>query len=105
MGTERVSLVVLRSLGISDLGEISDKMFTISRWFHLGLCLGLSYHRLIIIEDNNPQDIHRCRTEMLTDWLKGVGGESSWRQLACALDSPLIQKTEIATMIATQHRV
>ena len=93
------------SLGISDLREVSDEVFTISEWFTLGLSLGLSNDMLRTIEKDCHRDTHHCRTEMLKAWLKGVGGESSWRQLACALDSPLIGRTEISSMIATGHKV
>ena len=42
---------------------------------------------------------------MLTAWLKRADIETSWRTLAQALDSPLVGKAEIATMIVTEHRV
>ena len=94
---------MLHFLGISNLREVSEEISTVYEWLYLGLALGLSYDTLRTIEIECHQDISHCRTEMLKAWLKGMGGESSWRQLARALDSPLIRRPEIATMIATEH--
>ena len=73
-----------------------------AKWFNLGLALGLSRDTLDIIEYNHPRDAWRCQTEMITMWLKS-SSHPSWRRLASALSSSLVNRIEIATMIATEH--
>ena len=73
-----------------------------AKWFNLGLALGLSRDTLDIIEYNYPRDAHRCQTEMITAWLR-MSSHPSWQRLASALSSPLVNRIEIATMIAVQH--
>ena len=70
-------------------------------WFNLGLALGLSYDILKTIECNY-QTAQRCQIETITAWLQS-SLHSSWQRLASALSSPLVNKIEIATMIAAQH--
>ena len=91
--------------GTSSLRHVVNAVFTVYNWFSFGLALGVSYSTLKTIEADNPRDTHQCRTEMLTAWLKRADIETSWRTLAQALDSPLVGKAEIATMIVTEHRV
>ena len=73
-----------------------------AKWFNLGLALGLSRDTLDIIEHNHPRDACRCQTEMITTWLKS-SSHPSWQRLAFALSSPLVNRIEIATMIATEY--
>lgn len=73
-----------------------------AKWFNLGLALGLSRDTLDIIEYNHPRDAHRCQTEMITAWLQS-SSHPSWQRLASALSSSLVNRIEIATMIATEY--
>ena len=43
-----------------------------------------------------------CQTEMITAWLQS-SSQRSWQRLASALSSPLVNRIEIATMIAAEH--
>ncbi|XP_019862422.1 PREDICTED: uncharacterized protein LOC109591056, partial [Amphimedon queenslandica] len=60
-------------LTIKDLAEIlqalKDSHFEATKWFDLGLYLGLIYGDLKIIETNYPQNIERCLRECLALWL------------------------------------
>ena len=71
-------------------------------WFNLGLALGLSYDTLKTIECNYPKNAQRCQIETITTWLQS-SSQPSWQRLASALSSPLVNKIEIATMIAAQY--
>ena len=87
------------------LAIILDRVSTLTtKWFHLGLALGLSYNTLSVIEFDHPGDSRMCLQQMLIAWLKKkdmeVGSQPSWRALASALSSPLVRRDEIATMIA-----
>ena len=73
-----------------------------AKWFNLGLALGLSRNTLDIIDYNHPRDANRCQAEMITAWLRS-SSQPSWQRLASALSSPLVNRSEIATMIAVGH--
>ena len=70
-------------------------------WFILGTALGVSPGTLKTIE-YNYRTAQRCQTEMITAWLQN-SSRRSWRHLASALSSPLVNRSEIATMIAAEH--
>ena len=73
-------------------------------WFNLGVALRLSYDTLKTIESNYPRDAPRCLTEMVIAWLQiKDNAQPSWQSLASALRSPLVNRIEIATMIAAEH--
>lgn len=77
---------------------------TASQWFHLGVALGLSYGTLKAIESNHQGDAHRCLTEMVVAWLQMKDSlHPSWRRLASALNSPVVNRIDIANTIAARH--
>ncbi|XP_019852592.1 PREDICTED: uncharacterized protein LOC109582363 [Amphimedon queenslandica] len=43
--------------------------FPETKWYELGLRLGLLKRTLDVIEKNHPHDISRCMTECLSQWL------------------------------------
>uniref|UniRef100_A0A1X7U4G6 Death domain-containing protein n=1 Tax=Amphimedon queenslandica TaxID=400682 RepID=A0A1X7U4G6_AMPQE len=61
------------SLDISELGfvlELLEKCcFSETKWYKLGLRLGLRKNTLDLIEKNHPHDVSRCMTECLSQWL------------------------------------
>ena len=82
---------------------------TIHNWFPLGLALGLSYDSLKRIESDNPRDSYECLKGTLAAWLQkrdmvARRGGPSWRALAQGLDTPLVGKTDVASMIAVDHK-
>ena len=82
-----------------------DSISTLTaEWFNLGVALGLSPDTLREIECNHSKDARRCLTEMVIAWLQMKdNSQPSWQSLASALCSPLVNRIEIATMIATEH--
>ena len=71
-------------------------------WFNLGVALGLSYDTLKGIESNYPRDAPRCLTETVIVWLQS-SSNPSWKRLVSALKSPLVDRVDIAAMIAAEH--
>ena len=73
-------------------------------WFNLGVALGLSSDTLNIIAYKHPRDARGCLTKMVIAWLQMKdNAQPSWQSLASALSSSLVNRIEIATMIAAQH--
>ena len=66
--------------------------FPESKWYELGLRLGLHKYTLDIIEANHPGDRSRCLIECLTQWLHRADnvdsrGGATWDSLSTALRS------------------
>ena len=68
-----------------DLKLITTALREVSKWHQLGIQLGLSPGLLHTIESNHPRDADRCKTEVLTWWLRNAE-ECSWDKIAEALD-------------------
>ena len=84
------------------LKAILDSISTVAAdWFNLGVALGLSYSTLKTIESDYPR-APRCLTEMLIAWLQN-SSQPTWRGLVLALESPLVNRVDIATTIAKDH--
>jgi hypothetical protein len=84
-----------------------------SKWFHIGLSLGLCYSTLKNIEASHHHDVGDHMTNTLKKWLKGVDlettkrlrGPPSWRSLAQALDSPLVRGRQVSRKIQREHQM
>ena len=66
--------------------------FPETRWFELGLALGLSKRTLDTIEANYPRDVGRCLIECLSKWLVRADdvdskGGATWDSLSTGLCS------------------
>ena len=72
---------------IRDLVEILRVLrnghFQTTKWFDLGLYLGLFHDDLEIIEENYPRDARRCLRKCLAKWLTD-DIEATWDKLAIA---------------------
>ena len=55
-------------------------------WYRLGVQLELAESILKSIEHNHPKDAQRCKTEVLSWWLRNTR-EISWEKLAVALEA------------------
>ena len=75
--------------------EVLVAVVKVSRWFELGLALGLRQPTL--------EGINHKR-EMLTKWLNLVDGcRPSWNSLVEALRSPIVEGYVIANEIEQKH--
>ena len=91
------------------LYDVIQAVSTIHNWFPLGLALGLSYDSLNRIKSDHSRDNYHCLVETLAAWLQkrdmvARRGGPSWRALAQGLDTPLVGKTDVASMIAVDHK-
>lgn len=55
-----------------------------TKWYSLGLQLGIEDTELDVIEENNPKDINVCQRKMFKAWLK-ITPSPSYQQLVEAL--------------------
>ena len=65
-----MTVVLLYTSGIDDLAEIKITLQDFNDWQSLGLQLGLLYHTLKRIEEEQRGVIDKCKTEMLAAWLQ-----------------------------------
>ena len=100
-----MSLIYFQPTGQNSLGDILDSVSTTAaEWFNLGVALGLSYGTLREIESNHRGEARRCLTEMVVAWLQMKDSlRPSWRRLASALNSPVVNRIDIANTIAARH--
>ena len=89
-------------LTTSDLANIQSTIWEArTKWYHLGLRLGVSVHTLDAIQYNHPTDCDRCFTDMIKEWLKASVSDlqRTWEALAEALDSPQVGQSDLAKQI------
>ena len=55
-----------------------------TKWYNLGLQLGIEDTELDVIEENNPKDIDACKRKMFKTWLR-ITPSPSYQQLVEAL--------------------
>ena len=82
--------------GIQELNDVLELLkkcgFSETRWFELGLALGLSYSTLNTIKADHPQNTRQCVIECLSKWLKRADdvdskGGATWVSLSTGLRS------------------
>ena len=55
-----------------------------TKWYNLGLQLGIKDTELDVIDENNPKDIDACKRKMFQTWLR-ITPNPSYQQLVEAL--------------------
>uniref|UniRef100_A0A1X7SSX5 Death domain-containing protein n=1 Tax=Amphimedon queenslandica TaxID=400682 RepID=A0A1X7SSX5_AMPQE len=89
-------------LTIKNLVEVKqllkDDNFQTTKWFDLGLYLGLSYNDLKTIETNYPRDTEQCLTECLAKWLKD-DIEATWDKLAIAAGKAIDKREDNLSLL------
>ena len=99
-------LFIKQLTGIQQLNDVLELLkkfgFSETRWFKLGLALGLSKTTLDTIKADHPQDTHQCVIECLSKWLKRADGVDSkggatWDSLSTGLRS--INENAVADML------
>ena len=64
--------------------NLSSELSTVSKWYQLGIKLGLQTSQLHQIEQEVPTDIDRRRIEVVDKWLQSSPG-ASWGHIVTAL--------------------
>ena len=92
-----IGCVFIKQLtGIQELNNVLELLkeygFSETRWFELGLPLGLSKNTLDTIKTDHPQNTRQCLIECLSKWLKRADavdskGGATWDSLSDALRS------------------
>ena len=54
---------------------------------------------LDVIEENNPKNIDKCFSKMLTLWLRGVDPLPTWSALVAALKKPAVGLEALAEQV------
>ena len=89
-------LFIKQLTGIQQLSDVLELLkkygFSETRWFELGLVLGLSKNTLDTIKADHPQDTHQCVIECLSKWLIRADavdskGGATWDSLSTGLRS------------------
>ena len=99
-------LFIKQLTGIQELNDVLELLkkcgFSETRWFELGLALGLSKTTLDTIRANHPQDTRQCLIECLSKWLERADdvdskGGATWDSLSTGLRS--INEIAVADML------
>jgi len=69
-----------------NLKNVTIVLKTVTKWYNLGLQLGVSDYELSQIQCNYPQDNSRCKSEMLSHWFNNAE-DQSWDVIADALET------------------
>ena len=93
-------ILALGYLSIDDLGDVLEAVWEgRSKWYNIGLKLGISAGTLNAIKKNNNQDPDDCLTAMLEYWLNNGKPKPSWTELAKALKSPMVGYGHLAEQL------
>ena len=80
----KVSSVDKTFSGALSVKNLSSELSTVSKWYQLGIRLGLQPSQLHKIEQEVPTDIERRKVEVVNVWLQSNPG-ASWRHIVTAL--------------------
>ena len=87
-------------LTVENLREIqnilNDGHFSSSKWYDLGLSLGLLNPKLKTIEKDSPKDSDGCLRECLLSWLQ-TDDKATWTKLVSALYE--MKENSVATYV------
>ena len=67
-----------------NLKNVCAELSTVSKWYQLGIKLGLLPSQLRQIEQEVPTDVDRRKVEVVDLWLQSTPG-ASWRHIVTAL--------------------
>ena len=89
------------------LGDLLEAIFTANtKWYNLGLRLGLKASLLDTIRSKFQGDPNECLREMLKEWLKlGLAGEAgpTWHKLVRALASTAVGEAALASKLKSRY--
>ena len=68
-----------------NLKALSNALDSVVKWHSLGVKLGLEDHELSTIEQNHRGDNERCKSEVLSRWLRSAKLPPTWKAVVDAL--------------------
>ena len=94
----------LDRLSVSDLADVQRKLYAVNtRWYNVGLELGLKVPTLDSIDTKHRGDPSLCFRETLKEWLKGIDPSPTWEAMVKALKSPTVGDHQLAEQIQAEH--
>ena len=91
-------------LAITDLAKVQIKIWkSRTKWYHLGLLLGVPVDTLDAIQYNHPTNCDQCFTDMIKEWLRASNLQRTWEALAKALESPQVGHSNLAEQIRSHY--
>jgi hypothetical protein len=99
-------ILIVGYLSIHDLGDVLEAVWEArSKWYNIGLKLGISAGTLDSISKANNQNPDGCLTAMIKDWLENGRPRStpSWAAVAKALQSPMVGHAQLAEQLPQQN--
>lgn len=91
-------------LTLDSLGDLLEAIYSASsKWYNLGLRLGLQASVLDAITARCMQDPEVCLREMLKEWLKLGDPTPTWRELLKALKSRAVGEAALAKRLKAEH--
>ena len=95
-----IKLFFTGKLTIEDLGDVLEVVWEArSKWYNIGLKLGISAGTLDSICKATSQNPDDCLTAMIKEWLKNGKPKPSWTELAKALKSRMVGYAQLAEEI------
>ena len=90
-------------LRLEDLAEIHETLMSArTKWFNLGLALGLDQETLKAIEAENRGQTDTCLCEMLATCLQS-GGPLTWVEICTSLRKLTIKRKDLAAQIEDKY--
>ena len=92
------------AVSLKDLGTVLKESFAArSKWYYIGLELGVEASELDAIKKDNPEAVKDCYLEALKCWLKGVAPIPTWAVLAEALASDMVDEGGLAEKLREKY--
>ena len=93
-------------LSLDDLVLVYEEVWSArSKWYNIGLGLGIVISDLDKIERESPHSIEICFRNCLRAWLRGSHQPRTWSPLIKALRSPTVGFAEIADEIEEKYGI
>ena len=89
------------AVSLNDLGTVLEETFAArSKWYYIGLKLGVEASELDAIKKDNPEAVKDCYLEALKCWLKGVVPKPTWAE---ALASDMVDEGGLAEKLREKY--
>ena len=91
-------------LSIDNFGDVLESVWEArSKWYNIGLKLGISASTLDSIGKATNQNPDDCLTAMIKDWLRNGKPKPTWAAVAKALKSPMVGYEYLAEQLLQQN--
>ena len=97
-------LIFTGELTPDDLCDVLEAVWEArSKWYNIGLQLGITSGTLDSISKANNQNPDDCLTAMIKDWLRSGRPKPLWAAVARALKSPMVGYAQLAEQLPHQN--